>query len=70
MPRCTGSRAIRTGSLSVAFSPDGKSVVSVSYDEMVRLWGAATGAAPHTLEGRSDLVIVVGYERLSINASN
>jgi hypothetical protein len=36
---------------SVAFSPDGKQVVSGSYNNTVRLWDAVTGAALQTLEG-------------------
>ncbi|KFY03087.1 hypothetical protein O988_01700 [Pseudogymnoascus sp. VKM F-3808] len=36
---------------SVAFSPDGKQVVSGSYDWKVRLWDATTGAALQTLKG-------------------
>ncbi|KAL2040552.1 hypothetical protein N7G274_006531 [Stereocaulon virgatum] len=36
---------------SVAFSPDGKQVVSGSYDRTVRLWDSVTGAALQTLEG-------------------
>ena len=46
---------------SVAFSPDGRQVVSGSYDKTVRLWDAATGAALQTLEGHSKSVSSVAF---------
>ena len=46
---------------SVAFSPDGKQVVSGSHDKTVRLWDAATGAALQTLEGHTDCVTSVAF---------
>jgi WD40 repeat protein len=46
---------------SVAFSPDGKQVVSGSGDRTVRLWDAATGALQQTLEGYSDSVSSVAF---------
>ncbi|KAH6698203.1 hypothetical protein BKA61DRAFT_530771 [Leptodontidium sp. MPI-SDFR-AT-0119] len=46
---------------SVAFSPDGKQVVSGSDDNTVRLWDAATGAPLQTLEGHSDYVSSVAF---------
>jgi WD40 repeat protein len=38
---------------SVAFSPDGISVLSGSYDNTIRLWDAATGTLLRTFEVRS-----------------
>jgi WD40 repeat protein len=46
---------------SVAFSPDGKQVVSGSDDKTVRLWDAATGTVLQTLEGHSDTVNSVAF---------
>ena len=45
---------------SVAFSPDGKQVVSGS-DHTVRLWDVATGAALQTLEGHWTSVYFVAF---------
>jgi WD40 repeat protein len=47
--------------MSVAFSPDGKQVVSGSDDKTVRLWDAVTGAALQTLEGHSSSVFSVAF---------
>ncbi|KAG9229948.1 hypothetical protein BJ875DRAFT_521629 [Amylocarpus encephaloides] len=46
---------------SVAFSPDGKQVVSSSGDRTVRLWDAATGAGLQALEGHGDGVRSVAF---------
>jgi WD40 repeat protein len=47
--------------ISVAFSPDGKQVVSGSRDETVRLWDTATGALLQTLKGHTDWVCSVAF---------
>ena len=42
---------LRTEFLSVAYSPDGKSLASGSSDNTVRVWEAATGKLLRTLVG-------------------
>ncbi|KAH9203249.1 hypothetical protein DL95DRAFT_321786, partial [Leptodontidium sp. 2 PMI_412] len=46
---------------SVAFSPDGKQVVSGSDDETVRLWDVATGTTLQTLEGHISSVMSAAF---------
>jgi WD40 repeat protein len=46
---------------SVAFSPDGKQVVSGSADKTVRLWDTVTGAVLRTLKGHSDWANLVAF---------
>ena len=48
--------------MSVAYSPDGKSLASGSYDNTVRVWEAATGKLLLTLEGHADGVNSVAYK--------
>jgi WD40 repeat protein len=44
-----------TGSVqSVAFSPDGQTLASGSWDNTVRLWRVADGRLLRTLEGHTD----------------
>jgi WD40 repeat protein len=48
--------------LSVAFSPDGKHIVSGSYDNTVRVWDAESGQAiGEPLQGHSNSVLSVAF---------
>jgi len=46
---------------AVAFSPDGHTLASASYDYTVRLWDVASGAHLQTLEGHGDWVSAVVF---------
>jgi WD40 repeat protein len=46
---------------SVAFSPDGRQVLSGSMDATVRLWDTQTGALAHPFEGHSRAVTSVAF---------
>jgi WD40 repeat protein len=46
---------------SVAFSPDGKQIVTGSEDSTVRVWGAVTGDRQNTLAGHTDSVSSVAF---------
>ena len=45
---------------------DGKSVVSGSYDQTVRVWDAATGKEVQKLEGHSDAVTSVSFSPVRV----
>ena len=46
---------------SVAFSPDGRTLASGSYDETIKLWDVATGRSIATLTGHSRFVNSVAF---------
>ena len=46
---------------SVSFSPDGKRIVSGSFDKTVKVWDAQTGQETLTLKGHSDTVLSVSF---------
>ncbi|MBI2438167.1 MAG: protein kinase [Lentisphaerae bacterium] len=50
-----------TGVASVAYSPDGRFVLSGSNDDTLRLWDVATGQCLRTFEGHTDWVESIAY---------
>jgi WD40 repeat protein len=49
------------GVLSVTFSPDGKQIISASYDKTIKLWDIATGNEIRTFSGHTDRVESVAF---------
>jgi len=47
--------------LDLAFSPDGKTLVTCSYDTQVKLWDGGAGKLLHTLKEHSDAVYGVAF---------
>jgi WD40 repeat protein len=45
----------------VSFSPDGKTIVTCSYDRLVKLWDVASGKERHVLKDHSDAVYAVAF---------
>lgn len=54
-------RGHRDAVLSIAVSPDGKTLASASSDQTIRLWDLATGQAGHLLEGHTAYVYSVAF---------
>src|SRR3989304_2079265 len=51
----------RSSASSASFSPDGRSVVTGSWDGTARIWDAATGAFVRTLQGHQGMVYSASF---------
>ena len=61
-PKLRGTLKGHTGGvISVAYSPDGKTLASCSSDGTVKLWDVATGQERASLRGHTDAVLSVAY---------
>ena len=47
--------------LAIAFSPDGKSIASASYDKLVKVWDVDTGKQLKSLKEHTDAVYAVAF---------
>src|SRR5690606_22433496 len=54
--------------LSVAFAPNGKTVLSGSFDRTLILWDVATGEPIYTLNGHTRRVLGIAYSPDSLYA--
>ncbi len=54
-------KGLTSGVNSVAYSPDGKDIVSSSWDGTIKLWSIATGECIKTFEGYTDAVTSVAF---------
>lgn len=59
--------------LSLAFSADGRRLVSGSADKTARIWDIASGQSPYTLSGHHDAIYAVAFSpdgRLAVTGSD